>query len=219
MADGLGGGDFTALQPVQNITVETRPSRTRYQLALEAPDSAELERWTARLVARLAALPELADVATDQQPGGLAVLLTIDRPTASRVGLTPSAIENTLYSAFGQRQINVLYTQSNQYHVVLEAEPRFRRGPAQLAKLYLQAVPPGAGSGSAAVAASSAAAGTTAPAASPLFTPTAAASLLAPLPTALSPPAGSATGPVAAIAPAPVQRSAASAARASSRSA
>jgi multidrug efflux pump len=201
------GGIALYMQPVQNITVETRPSRTRYQLALEAPDTAELERWTARLVARLAALPELADVATDQQPGGLATLITIDRPTASRVGLTPSAIENTLYDAFGQRQINVLYTQSNQYHVVLEAEPRFRRGPAQLAKLYLQAVPPGAGSGSAAVAASSAAAGTTAPAASPLFTPTAAASLLAPLPTALSP-AGPGSGS-AAIAPPPAQRSAA----------
>src|SRR5215470_15561485 len=75
------GGIALYMQPVQNITVETRPSRTRYQYALEAPDTAELERWTARLVARLAALPELADVATDQQPGGLAVLLTIDRPT------------------------------------------------------------------------------------------------------------------------------------------
>ncbi len=197
------------MQPVQNITVETRPSRTRYQYALEAPDGAELERWTARLVARLAELPELADVATDQQPGGLATLITIDRPTASRVGLTASAIENALYDAFGQRQINVLYTQSNQYHVVLEAEPRFRRGPAQLANLYLQAVPSsGGGSGSAmAAAASSAAAGTTAPAGSPLLTPTAAASLLAPLPTALSPPAGS--GPAAGIAPPPGQRSAA----------
>jgi len=207
------GGIALYMQPVQNITVETRPSRTRYQYALEAPDTAQLEHWTARLVARLAELPELADVATDQQPGGLATLLTIDRATASRVGLTPSAIENTLYDAFGQRQINVLYTQSNQYHVVLEAEPGFRRGPAQLASIYLQAAgPAGTGAGSAAaVAASSAAAGTTAPAGSPLFTPTAAASLLAPLPTALSPPAGSGSGAgaPAAIAPPPVQRSAA----------
>ncbi|HEX3481917.1 MAG TPA: efflux RND transporter permease subunit, partial [Kofleriaceae bacterium] len=193
------------MQPVQNITVETRPSRTRYQYTLEAPDTAELDRWTARLVARLAELPELADVATDQQPGGLAVLLTIDRPTASRVGLTPSAIENTLYDAFGQRQINVLYTQSNQYHVVLEAEPRFRRGPAQLATIYLQAgLPSGTGSGSAAAAAaSSAAAGTTAPTTSPLYTPTASASLLAPLPTALSPPAGVGSGAAVATIPPP----------------
>ena len=204
------GGIALYMQPVQNITVETRPSRTRYQFALEAPDTAELERWTARLVARLVELPELADVATDQQPGGLAVVVTIDRATAARVGLTPSAIENTLYDAFGQRQIDVLYTQSNQYHVVLEAKPGFRRGPAQLANLYLQAGPPfGAGSGAGvAPAASSAAAGTTAPAGSPLLTPTAAASLLAPLPTALSPPAGSGSG-AAAIAPSPAQRSAA----------
>jgi multidrug efflux pump len=200
------GGIALYMQPVQNITVETRPSRTRYQYALEAPDTAELERWTARLVARLAELPELADVATDQQPGGLAIVLTIDRTTASRVGLTPSMIENTLYDAFGQRQVNTLYTQSNQYHVVLEAKPQFRRGPAQLASLYLQAgASPGAGS---AAAVSSAAAGTTTPAASPLFTPTAATSLLAPLPTALSPPGGPGPGS-AAIAPAPALRSAA----------
>src|SRR5262249_1550047 len=135
------------------------------------------------------------DIVTDQQPGGLATLLTIDRTTASRVGLTPSAIENTLYDAFGQRQINVLYTQSNQYHVVLEAEPGFRTGPAQLANIYLQAaLPPGGGTGSAAPGAASSAAGTTAPTASPLYTPTASASILAPLPTALSPSAGLGAG-------------------------
>src|SRR4051812_2350657 len=202
------------MQPVQNITVETQPSRTQYQVALQAPDPGELARWTARLVARLAELPELADVATDQMPGGLAILLTIDRAAASRVGLTASAIENALYDAYGQRQINVLYTQSNQYHVVLEAEPGFRRSPAQLANLYLQsrlqAGPSGSGSGSAAAAAaSSAAAGATPPTTMPLYTPTGPADILAPLPTALAPPAGLGGGSSAAIAPATAQQSSA----------
>ena len=91
-----------------------------------------------RFVAKLKDLPELEDVATDQQPGGLAVSLVIDRPTASRVGIAPTTIDNTLYDAFGQRQINTMYTQLNQYHVILETEPQFQVDPNKLNKLYIQ---------------------------------------------------------------------------------
>jgi hypothetical protein len=91
----------------------------------------ELNDWTNRFVDRLKQLPELEDVATDQQPGGLAVSLVIDRVTASRLGIAPSTIDNTLYDAFGQRQISTMYTQVNQYHVVLESEPQFQKGPQQ----------------------------------------------------------------------------------------
>jgi multidrug efflux pump len=173
------------MQPVQNITVENRATRTQYQYTLEGPNTDELDRWTARFVDRLAELPELRDVATDQQPGGLATQLTIDRVTASRLGITPALVENTLYDAFGQRQINTMYTQSNQYHVVLEAAPGFQRGPSQLANIYLQAGAAGTGSGAGA-AASSATAGTTAATATPLLEPTPRTDLLAPVATALS---------------------------------
>src|ERR1022692_1590080 len=117
------------MQPVQNITVDDRVSRTQYQYTLEDPDANELNDWTNRFVAKLKALPELEDVATDQQTGGLAVSLIIDRATASRLGIAPSTIDNTLYDAFGQRQINTMYTQLNQYHVVLESQPQFQLDP------------------------------------------------------------------------------------------
>ncbi len=127
------------MQPVQNITVDDRVSRTQYQYTLEDPDANELATWTERFVAKLKQLPELADIATDQQNGGLATSLTIDRVTASRLGIAPSTIDNTLYDAFGQRQINTLYTQLNQYHVILEALPEFQRDPRMLLKMYIQA--------------------------------------------------------------------------------
>ncbi len=126
------------MQPVQNITVDDRVSRTQYQYTLEDPDPSELTEWTNRFVDRLKQLPELEDVATDQQPGGLAVALLIDRPTASRLGITPTTIDNTLYDAFGQRQINTMYTQLNQYHVILECEPQFQLDPDKLNKLYIR---------------------------------------------------------------------------------
>ena len=171
------------MQPVQNITVEDRVSRTQYQFALEGPNGEELATWTQKFVDAVTRLPELREVATDQQPGGLATFITIDRVTASRLGITPSAIENTLYDAFGQRQINTMYTQSNQYHDVLEAEPRFQLGPLALEDIDLQA---GAGSGSAAAASASAAAGTNALTASPLLTPTPASTTLAAIPNVLT---------------------------------
>ena len=119
------------MEPVQNITVDDRVSRTQYQYTLEDSDANELNLWTNRFVDRLKKLPELEDVATDQQPGGLAVSLVIDRVTASRLGIAPATIDNTLYDAFGQRQINTMYTQVNQYHVVLESEPQFQKDPVQ----------------------------------------------------------------------------------------
>ncbi len=127
------------MQPVQNISVDDRVSRTQYQYTLEDPDQNELNDWTNRFVARLKQLPELEDVATDQQMGGLAVSLVIDRPTASRLGIAPTTIDNTLYDAFGQRQINTMYTQLNQYHVILEAQPQFQVDPNKLNQLYIQA--------------------------------------------------------------------------------
>jgi len=126
------------MQPVQNITVDDRVSRTQYQFTLEDPDPNELSEWTNKFVDCLKQLPELEDVATDQQPGGLAVSLVIDRPTASRLGIAPTTIDNTLYDAFGQRQINTMYTQLNQYHVILESEPQFQLDPNKLNKLYIQ---------------------------------------------------------------------------------
>jgi multidrug efflux pump len=140
------------MEPVQNITVDDRVSRTQYQYTLEDPDVVELNLWTQRFVAKLRALPELTSVATDQQEGGLAENLVIDRVTASRLGITPSTIDNTLYDAFGQRQINTMYTQVNQYHVILESSPRFQLDPGSLNRLYIQTNSSAGVAGSAAAA-------------------------------------------------------------------
>ncbi len=163
------------MQPVQNITVDDRVSRTQYQYTLEDPDSNELSEWTNRFVARLKELPELEDVATDQQPGGLAVSLVIDRPTASRLGIAPTTIDNTLYDAFGQRQVNTMYTQLNQYHVILEAQPQFQLDPGKLNKLYLQSNSAAGTSGAAASTTGngSTSAGSNALTTSALYTPSA----------------------------------------------
>jgi len=126
------------MQPVQDLTVEDRVSRTQFQYTLEDPDATELNLWTARLVEKLKALPELRDVATDQQTSGLAASLVIDRQTASRLGISPQMIDETLYDAFGQRQVSTLYTQLNQYHVVLETMPDFQKNPAKLQDIYVR---------------------------------------------------------------------------------
>jgi multidrug efflux pump len=163
------------MQPVQNITVDDRVSRTQYQFTLEDPDPNELSDWTNRFVTRLKQLPELEDVATDEQPGGLAVSLLFDRPTASRLGIAPTTIDNTLYDAFGQRQINTMYTQLNQYHVILEAEPQFQLDPEKLNKLYIQANSAAGTTGAAASSTGngSTSAGSNALTTSPLYTPSA----------------------------------------------
>jgi multidrug efflux pump len=176
------------MQPVQNITVDDRVSRTQYQYTLEDPDANELNDWTNRFVARLKQLPELEDVATDQQTGGLAVSLVIDRVTASRFGIAPTTIDNTLYDAFGQRQISTMYTQVNQYHVVLESEPEFQKDPNKLNHLYIQsnasAGATGAGASSSFASSGSSSAGSNAVTTSALYTP--AANTLAALGNALS---------------------------------
>ncbi|HLJ76473.1 MAG TPA: efflux RND transporter permease subunit, partial [Acidobacteriaceae bacterium] len=126
------------MQPVQDITVDDRVSRTQYQYTLEDPNADELNEWTNKFVTELKKLPELEDVATDQQTGGRAVSLIIDRVTASRLGISPTTVDNTLYDAYGQRLINTLYTQLNQYHVVLETDPKWAQDPANLGDLYIQ---------------------------------------------------------------------------------
>ncbi len=138
------------MQPVQNITVDDRVSRTQYQYTLEDPDTDELQEWTGKFVAELNKLPQLEDVATDQQLGARAISLAIDRVTASRLGIAPTTIDNTLYDAFGQREINTLYTQTNQYHVILETNPQWQRSPAKLGDLYIQSNASSGASGSAA---------------------------------------------------------------------
>jgi multidrug efflux pump len=143
------------MQPVQNITIDDRVSRTQYQYTLEDADQNELNQWTAKFVDRLKELPQIEDVATDQQLGGLAISLVIDRVTASRLGVAPTTIDNTLYDAFGQRQINTMYTQLNQYHVVLESEPHFQQDPKMLNHLYVQSNSASGTSGAAASSSSS----------------------------------------------------------------
>jgi multidrug efflux pump len=165
------------MQPVQNISVDDRVSRTQYQYTLEDPDAAELNDWTNRFVERLSQLPELEDVATDQQTGGLAVNLVIDRVTASRLGIAPTTIDNTLYDAFGQRQISTMYTQVNQYHVVLESLPQFQLDPDMLNHLYIQSNASsgasGAGASSSFASSGSSSAGSNALTSSALYTPSA----------------------------------------------
>jgi multidrug efflux pump len=126
------------MQPVQDLTVDDRVSRTEYQYTLEDPNQKELDGVAHDLVAKLKQLPQLSDVVTDQQLGGAAAALVIDRATASRFGITPETIDNTLYDAFGQRQINTLYTQVNQYHVILETDPKFQLSPERLKDIYIQ---------------------------------------------------------------------------------
>ncbi len=126
------------LQPVQDLTVEDRTSRTQYQYSLEDANATELQTWTARLVEKLQTLPELRDVASDLQNQSLQVALDIDRDTASRLGITPQMIDDTLYDAFGQRQISTIFTQLNQYHVVMEVAPEFQRDPNALKNIYVK---------------------------------------------------------------------------------
>ena len=163
------------MQPVQNISVDDRVSRTEYQYTLEDPDVNELNEWTNRFVDKLKRLPQLEDVATDQQTGGAAVTLAIDRVTASRLGIAPATIDNTLYDNFGQRQINTMYTQLNQYHVILESQPQFANDPDKLRKMYIQAnassSASGAGASSSYSSSASASAGSNATTTPVLYTP------------------------------------------------
>jgi len=120
------------LQPVQDLTMENRGSRTQYQFTLETPDAEELNRWTLRLVEQLTGQPEFSDVTSDVQDQGQQVYVNIDPNTASRLAITTAAVDNTLYSDYGQRLISTIFTQSNQYRVVLEVDPAAQNSPETL---------------------------------------------------------------------------------------
>jgi len=130
------------MQPIQDLTIETRVSRTQYQFTVEDVDSTELATWVHRLIERLKDVPELADVASDLSDSGLQAYVDFDRTTASRLGITPAVIDNALYNAFGQRLVSTIFTQSNQYRVVLEVKPEFQRGIAALNDLYVTSAVP-----------------------------------------------------------------------------
>jgi multidrug efflux pump len=128
------------MQPVQDLTVEDRVSRTQFQYSLEDANATELSDWSTQILDKLRTLPELRDVASDQQNGGLRADLVIDRDTAGRFGILPQAIDDTLYDAFGQRQVSTIFTQLNQYHVVLEVGPQFQQDPTDLAHIYVKSI-------------------------------------------------------------------------------
>ncbi len=125
------------MQPVQDLTIETRVSRTQYQFTMQDADPQLLSTWVPKLVDKLNELPQLRDVASDLQDNGLQAALVIDRNTASRLGITPASIDNTLYSAFGQRIVSTIFTQTNQYRVVLEVKPEFQKGLDALGSIYV----------------------------------------------------------------------------------
>jgi multidrug efflux pump len=172
---GQVNGIHLYMQPVQDITVDDRVSRTQYQYTLEDADTDELNEWTNKFVAELKKMPELEDVATDQQTGAKAVQLEIDRVTASRLGIAPTTIDSTLYDAYGQREINTLYTQLNQYHVILETAPQWQQNPNNLGDLYIQSSASTGATGASAVnsysSSASAAAGSNALTSSVKYTP------------------------------------------------
>jgi len=162
------------MQPVQDLSVEDRVSRTQFQYTLEDPNVDELNSFAPQMLAQLQKLPELSDVASDQQDLGLRAKLVYDRNTAARFGITTSAIDQTLYDAYGQREVSTMFTQLNQYHVVLELKPGFEKNPSDLSDLFIRTA---AGSGSSSASGSGGSPGTlsSTPSAT-LPTPTTAAS-------------------------------------------
>ena len=127
------------MQPVQDLSIEDRASRTQYQFSLESINEAQLAQWSERLLKKLHTLPQLADVASDLQDQGTQAFIDIDRDSAGRLGITPAAIDNALYSAFGQRQVSNIFTQSALYRVVLEVGPDFQKSPAALEHIHIPA--------------------------------------------------------------------------------
>jgi multidrug efflux pump len=135
------------MQPVQDLTIDTTVSRTQYNFVLEDANPEEIESWTPKLLERLRALPELEDVASDLQQRGLATYVDIDRATAARFGITPATVDNALYDAYGQRIVSTIFTQSNQYRVILEADPASQTSPADLEQIYLPSATSATGTG------------------------------------------------------------------------
>jgi len=126
------------LQPVQDLQVESRQSRTQFQYTLEDADPDELAEWAPKMAEKMRSLPEVRDVASDLQTSGLQLKLNIDRDTAARMGVLPQAVDDALYDAFGQRQVSTIFTQLNQYRVILELKPEFQQDPGTLEKLYVR---------------------------------------------------------------------------------
>jgi multidrug efflux pump subunit AcrB len=126
------------MQAVQDVQIDSRVSRTQFQYTLQDADEAELSGWSARLLANLRGLSELTDVASDEQSGGLQINVVVDRQKASRLNILPQAIDDTLYDAFGQRQVTTIFTQLSQYRVILEADPHFQLTPEALNKIYVK---------------------------------------------------------------------------------
>jgi len=126
------------MQAVQDVQIDSRVSRTQFQYTLQDADEDELSQWAGKLLAKLRDLPELTDVASDEQAGGLQASVVVNRETASRLSILPQAIDDTLYDAFGQRQVSTIFTQLNQYRVILEADPGFQLTPESLAKIYVK---------------------------------------------------------------------------------
>jgi len=145
------------MQPVQDLSVEDRVSRTEFQYSVEDANAAELQQWIPKLLARMRAMPQLTDVASDEENGGLQAEVDINRDAASRLGIIPATLDNTLYDAFGQRQVSTIFTQQNQYHVILEVDPKYQLNPDSLKEIYVNA---GAGGGGGNAAVGTAAAGT-----------------------------------------------------------
>ena len=135
------------MQPVQDLSVDDRVSRTQFQYTLEDPNADELNSCAPKMLAELQQLPELSDVASDQQTQGIQAKLVFDRATASRLGITASTIDQTLYDAYGQREVSTMFTQLNQYHVVLEVKPNFDQRPLNLSDLYIRSGMAGASAG------------------------------------------------------------------------
>jgi len=140
LRDSLAGLDGISLymQPIQDISVEDIVSRTEYQYSLQDPNAAELAAYVRKFLARLRQLPQLVDVASDQQNAGRRAALNFDRATAARLGITTQNLDDALYDSFGQRQISTMFTQLNQYHVILELDPDFQRTPSDLNSVYLR---------------------------------------------------------------------------------
>src|SRR5207237_2010565 len=130
-------GAPTNLQATQDGQIGVRRSNAQYQYSLQGDNLEELNTWALRIEQKLRTLPQLADVSSDQQDRGLQSTVVFDRSTASRLGITPQLIDDTLYDAFGQRQVSIMYTPLNQYHVVMEVAQQYWQRPARLQELYV----------------------------------------------------------------------------------
>ncbi len=125
------------MQPVQDLSIDTAVSATQYQFTLDNQDLTLLQQWTPKVLERLSHIPEIVDVASDLQPNGRAVVVDIDRETAARFGITPASIDNALYDAYGQRIISTVFSQSNQYRVIMDIDPAMKRSLDSLSSIYL----------------------------------------------------------------------------------